>query len=100
MDLRGFCHQRQVTVVAAVEACRRVTAHDALQQHATRHLQAAAFEEAFGGHHLAAGHTVEVGGDAFDLVDALKVLGERVRAVNGHNAVLVVLCVTMNKRTT
>ena len=75
MDLAGFGDQCQVAVVTAVELRRRVTAHDALQQHPACHLQAAAFEEALGGHYLAARHAVEVGGDAFDFIDALKLSG-------------------------
>ncbi|MNE21967.1 hypothetical protein D3C80_1151520 [compost metagenome] len=75
MDLAGFGHQRQVAVVAAVEFRRRVAAHDALQQHPPGHLQAAAFQKAFGGHHLAARDAVEVGGDAFDFIDALELSG-------------------------
>ncbi len=72
MDLARLGIEQQVAVIAAVEARRRVAAHDALQQHAASELQATAFEEATGGHHLAARYPVEVGGDAVDLIDPLQ----------------------------
>ncbi|MNY26070.1 hypothetical protein D3C86_1598980 [compost metagenome] len=70
MDLGRIGTQRQITVVAAVETWRRVTAHDALQQYATSKLQAPAFEEARRGHHLAARHAVQIRGHALDFIDA------------------------------
>ncbi|MNL68257.1 hypothetical protein D3C87_1929570 [compost metagenome] len=71
MDLVGVGNQRQVAVVTAIEASRWITAHDALQQHPTRHLQAPAFEKTLDRHHLATGHAIKVGGDALDLLDTL-----------------------------
>jgi hypothetical protein len=56
-----------------------------------RHLQAPAFEEAVGGHDLAARHAVEVGGDALDFIDALEERGLVVRAFGRHDAVLLVV---------
>ncbi len=76
MDLRRIGNQRQIAVVAAVETRRRVAAHDALQQDPARQLQATAFEKASGGHHLAARHAVEVGGDALDFIDTGQSFGE------------------------
>ncbi|CRQ72955.1 hypothetical protein PAERUG_E16_London_17_VIM_2_04_14_02118 [Pseudomonas aeruginosa] len=76
MDLGRLGDQRQVAIVAAIEARRRVAAHDALQQHATGELQAPAAEEALAGHHLAARHPVEVGGDAFDFFNSSQPFGE------------------------
>ncbi|MNN02346.1 hypothetical protein D3C81_1150050 [compost metagenome] len=86
MDLRTLRDQGQITIVAAVVFRWRVAPHDALQQDATCHLQAPAFEEAFGSHDLATGDTVKVGSDTFDLVDAQEVLGERARGCGGHDA--------------
>ncbi|MDF5997114.1 hypothetical protein P4200_32380 [Pseudomonas aeruginosa] len=76
MDLGRLGDQRQVAIVAAIEARRRVAAHDALQQHATGELQAPAAEEALAGHNLAARHPVEVGGDAFDFFNSSQPFGE------------------------
>ncbi|MNH11796.1 hypothetical protein D3C79_713200 [compost metagenome] len=76
IDVLRVGHQRQVAIVAAIEARRRVTAHDALQQDAAGHLQAAAFEKAFSGHHLAPRHSIEVRGNALDLINARQSLGE------------------------
>ena len=68
MDLLRVGIQCQVTVVAAIEACRWIATHDALQQHTAGHLQAPPLEEAVGSHYLAAGYTVQVRGDTFNLV--------------------------------
>ncbi len=70
MQLREVRNQGQVAVVGAIEPGVRIATHDALQQHPAGQLQAPTFKESFGGHDLAAGHTVEVGGDAFDLINA------------------------------
>ncbi|MCY1365953.1 hypothetical protein D9M69_528280 [compost metagenome] len=86
MDLTGFRDQGQVAVVAAIEACRRVTAHDALQQHAPRQLQAAPGEEALSRHHLAPHHPIQVGGDALDLFNAGQSLRERAADFGSHDS--------------
>ena len=76
MDLRRIGHQRQVAVIAAVEPRRRISAHDALQQHTPRHLQTSPFEKTFGGHHLATGHAIQVRRDTFNLINARQSLRE------------------------
>ena len=70
MDLRRVRHQSQVAVIAAVKTRFGVTAHDALQQHATGHLQAPPFDKPLSGHHLATGHAIQIGGHALNLINA------------------------------
>ena len=60
----------QVTVVATVILRLRVTAHHALQQHATRQLQTAIRQKALAGHDLATGNTVQIRGDTLDVANA------------------------------
>ncbi|MNP16051.1 hypothetical protein D3C76_1084300 [compost metagenome] len=76
MNLFRIGHQRQVAVVAAVETRRRITAHDALQQHAPRQLQPPAFEETLSGHHLAPRHAIQIRRDTFNLINARQSLRE------------------------
>ena len=76
MDVRGIGHQRQIAVIAAVKARLRVTAHDALQQHPTGHLQASPFEEPLGGHHFAAGNAIQIRRHTFNLINAGQSLRE------------------------
>ncbi|MNJ51379.1 hypothetical protein D3C77_466810 [compost metagenome] len=93
MNVAIIGNQRQVTIVAAVETCRRIATHDALQQHATGHLQTAALKKTFSRHYLAAGYTVEVRCDALDLINARQSFGEGALATGRHDTILnVVAC--------
>ena len=76
IDVRSVWHQRQVAVIAAVKTCRRIPAHDALQQHPPRQLQAASFEKTFGRHDFAAGYAIQVRRDTFNLINARQSLRE------------------------
>ncbi|MNY67309.1 hypothetical protein D3C86_2048720 [compost metagenome] len=76
MHLLRISAQGQVAVLAAVEARRRIAAHQALQQHAARQLQAAPGEEALDRHRLATRDAVEIRRHALDLLDRRQVLGE------------------------
>ncbi|MNZ60926.1 hypothetical protein D3C78_790050 [compost metagenome] len=76
MDLLRVSVEHQVAVVTAVKACGRVTAHDALQQHAPRHLQSSPLEETLSGHYLAARHAIEVRRDTLNLINAGQSLRE------------------------
>ena len=89
MDLSGVGHQGQVTIVTAVEACRRIAAHDALQQHATRQLQTPPGEEALAGHHLAPHHAIQVRRHALDLIDSSQALCQLGRDSRVHVVFLV-----------
>ncbi|MNJ51738.1 hypothetical protein D3C77_470510 [compost metagenome] len=90
VDMLRIGVQGQITVIAAVEARSRIATHDALQQHPTGHLQTAAFEKACGGHYFAARYTIEVWGNALDLVNARQALGERALATGRHDTILIV----------
>ncbi|MNH04129.1 hypothetical protein D3C79_634080 [compost metagenome] len=86
----GIRYQGQVAVIAAIEARRGITAHDALQQHPSGHLQAAAFQKACAGHYFAARYAVEVRRDALDLINARQALGKRTLATGRHDTILIV----------
>ncbi|MNO90335.1 hypothetical protein D3C76_818420 [compost metagenome] len=86
VNLGRIGDQRQVAVIGAVEARRRVAAHDALQQHTTRQLQATAGEEAVAGHHFASRHSVQVGSDAFDLFDSSQPFGNLAAPIGSHDS--------------
>jgi len=90
MELARGRYQGQVAVLAAIKTRLGVTAHDALQQHPTRHLQAPAFKEPGSAHHFAAGHAIEIGGDAFNFIDTRQLLRERALAIACHATFLVV----------
>ena len=77
VQLARIGRQHHVAVIAAVVARRRIAAHHALEQHPARHLQAPAFQEALGGHDLAARNAVEIRGNAFHRLDTrqARVLG-------------------------
>ena len=76
MDMGRVWHQRQIAVVAAIKTRFGVTAHDALQQHSTGHLQTPPLKEPGSGHDLATGHAIEIGGDAFNFINTRQSLCE------------------------
>ena len=90
MKLGEVWHQGKITVLAAIKARLRVATHDALQQHATSHLQAPPFYKPRSSHHLATGHAIEVGGDAFNLINTRQSLCEQTLAIAIHATILVV----------
>jgi hypothetical protein len=76
MDLSRFGNQCEITVIAAVKPRCRITAHDALQQHAPRQLQTPSFEETLGGHHFAPWYAIQIRRDTFNLINARQSLRE------------------------
>jgi hypothetical protein len=76
MNLRRVWNQREVAVVAAVKTCRRISAHDALQQYAPRQLQTPPFEETLGGHHFAPWHAIQIWRNTFNFINARQSLRE------------------------
>ena len=89
MNVCRVWHQRQITVFAAIKMGFWVTAHDALQQDATGHLQAPPFKKPCRRHHFAARYAVKVRGHAFNFVNASQCLHEWSLTRGGHDAFLV-----------
>ena len=71
MNLARFGVKQQIAIVTAVETCRRIAAHDALQQYAASELQAPSLKETASRHHLAARNAIKVRSYAIDLIDTL-----------------------------
>ncbi|MNR05364.1 hypothetical protein D3C85_1213930 [compost metagenome] len=76
VDLCRVRDQRQVAIIAAVKPCRRISAHDALQQHAPRHLQTSTVEKPLGGHHFAPWYAIQIRRDTFNFINARQSLRE------------------------
>ncbi len=70
MDLPRVGIEGKVAIITAIEARRRIPAHDALQQHSTSQLQAPSLEETLGGHYLATWYAIEVRCNTFNLINA------------------------------
>lgn len=70
MKVRRVWHQRQITVFAAIKMSFRVAAHDALQQHASGHLQTPPIKEPRPRHDFATRDAIKVRGHTFNFVDA------------------------------
>ncbi len=76
VDLCRVRDQREVAIVAAVKPRRRISAHDALQQHTPRHLQTSTVEKTLGGHHFAPWNAIQIRRDTFNLINARQSLRE------------------------
>ncbi len=91
VELLWITDQRQIAVITAVKARRRIPAHDALQQHAARQLQTTALEKSFSRHHLAARHTVQIRGHALHFINAHQLLRRRMGVIACHGQSFVIV---------
>ncbi|MNI16657.1 hypothetical protein D3C73_699980 [compost metagenome] len=76
MDLCRVRNQCQVAIIAAIKTRRRISAHDALQQHTPRQLQTSTVEKTLGGHHFAPWYAVQIRRDTFNFINARQSLRE------------------------